>query len=92
MKGIADAVDLSLIIDGSILVKPYQASIMSTLNAIQLWDHLGINQHHKIKFGDESWCASGNKSSVTFYDAPPKLAYQLKALALGMLTVEHFRV
>jgi len=86
MKGIADAVDLSLIIDGSILVKPYQASSMSTLNAIQLWDYLGLNQHRQIKFGDESWCASGNKSSVTFYDASPKLAYQLKALALGMHT------
>ena len=38
------------------------------------------------KFGDESWRSPGNKLSITFTDATPKLAYQLKAMALGMYT------
>ena len=86
MSGIIDAVDLSLVIDGSISVKPYQAEIMPKLNVIQLWEHFGINQYYQIQYGDEYWCSPGNKNSLTFYNATPKLVYQLKSLALGMYT------
>ena len=86
MTGISNAVDLSLIIDGSISIKPYSIGVMWHLNSIQLWEYMGVDQHHKIKFGDETWCSPGNTDSLSFSGTTPKFAYQLKSLALGMYT------
>ncbi|MEY3880467.1 MAG: hypothetical protein RIQ94_1263 [Pseudomonadota bacterium] len=86
MTGLDYAVDLTLIINGSIKIKPYQADLMQTLNSVHLWDHIGLNEHHKIDFGCEKWLSPANKSTLTFYGCKPKLAYQFKSLALGMYT------
>lgn len=86
MTGIAKVVDQTLIIDGVIRLRAFDENRMDEINAVLLWDYLGANRQHITKFGDETWRSPGNKLAITFTDATPKLAYQLKAMALGMYT------
>ena len=61
MTDLAHAVELSLIIDGSIRIKPYNENKMATLESIHLWQYVGSNHHYNIKFSDETWRSPGNK-------------------------------
>jgi len=84
MTDLARAVDLSLFIDDSIYIKPYNEIVMMELDSILLWDHLDTNKYHNIKFGDDSWSSPENKQSITFCNTTPKFSYQLKAMTLAM--------
>jgi len=86
MTELSHAVDLALVINGRVSIKPYDTETVSILNAIDLWEFDDAFSHHITKFGDDSWKSAANHQAVTFNKCTPKLKFQLKAMTLGMHT------
>ncbi|MCI9780090.1 hypothetical protein [Proteus mirabilis] len=83
---IHDVVGAVLNVDGAIRLQPYSAEKCQKLANAVLWQvhrNTGIKISH---FSDDSWLRDGEKTSITFHHAHEELGYELRAIALGMLT------
>lgn len=86
MSVISEILDKVLVVDGVIRIRAYQPDVYKELSGLVLWE-MQRNTGLKVsKFGDDSWLMTGEKQSITFNNTKPELGYELKSMALSMVT------
>lgn len=86
MSVISEILEKTLVVDGVIRIRSFQPEEYKMLSDRVLWK-IDRNVGIKIsRFGSDSWLMAGEKQAMTFNNASAELGYELRTMALSMIT------